>query len=79
MTKRARRERHGGEEERVQVEGRANIRFSLSHRGRAAIEDRAGECSNHNHAGREASEVRAGRDKSESERQKLSRWANAVL
>ena len=75
MTKRAMRERYGGEEGRVQVEGRANVGFSLIHRGRAAVEERTGECSNHNHAGREASEVRAsaGRDKSESERQKLSR------
>ena len=75
MTKQARQERHGGEEGRVQAEGRANVGFSLIHRGRAAVEERAGECSNHNHAGREACEVRAsaGRDKSESERQKLSR------
>ena len=75
MTRRARRERHGGEVGRVQFEGRANVGFSLIHRGRAAVEERAGECSYHNHAGREASEVRAsaGRDKSESERQKLYR------
>ena len=55
--------------------GRANVGFSLLQRVRAAVEERAGECSNHNHAGREASEIRssAGRDKSESERQKLSR------
>ena len=42
---RARRERHGGEEGWVRVEGRASVWFSLIHRGRAAVEERARECS----------------------------------